>query len=233
MTVAYPFNANIAISMQDGTCSAVSIGQHTAISAAHCFFQNGKWHNFDPAHGSFLAPSANAWRAPPNDFPWGKFSCYVVWLYNGWFSAGNSHYYDMAVMDFSSCGNSNNPAWVAGSAGYYVNYPYYNILPFEVYGYPASCPGLTLWPQLCGMVANGTVDPNGTEPHYLKTTSIDTSPGDSGTSWMWRDASNGWEMTFGTHIGDWAAYPWQPTTNYARRLDSTYWSLVQQASIDY
>jgi V8-like Glu-specific endopeptidase len=237
-----PYNSYLALSFVNSGCSGVSIGDHTAISAGHCFYLNGVWSDFDPnnvSNPSFIAPGAqNAWGDANKRFPWGTFDCYVVWMYNEWLN-NSDDYWDMAVMDFSNCPDTDNPAWMAGYNGSWPNMyisELYDHTPLSVFGYPGTCPGSTGWPELCGMWANGYIGPGGDEWEYdpfVLTASIDTSAGTSGGSWTWMDPNSGWYYTVGTHIGEYPVLPWQDKENYGRRYANEYWSLVQTASVDF
>jgi V8-like Glu-specific endopeptidase len=233
---AAPYNSYLAVNLVDGWCSAVTIGLHTAISAGHCFLENGNWHIFDPNNPgdpSYLAPGANAGG---NNFPWGKFTCFDIWMYNGWSSnpvAGNS-FWDMSVLDFSVCPDQNNPGWAAGYNGMQANLVF-TPTTLTVFGYPGTCPGMVQWPQLCGMGGTGSIDlPGGlveeaSQSAYLDSEVIDTTGGQSGASWTWQHGSNFY--TVGTHIGPGNLWPRQ--SNFARRLANEYWSLVQTVSVDF
>ena len=235
-----PYNSYLAVNSLSWIGSAVTIGRHTAITAGHMLFDNGGWINFDPANPtdpSYLAPGANIGQSPPNDFPWGKFTCFTPWVYNAWISDTGDPFWDMGVMDFSGCPDSNNPGWVAGYNGSWANMNLYGGSIVTVFGYPGDCPAPFIgFPQVCGMGGPAYLVPSYPSPesqaYYVVSAEIDTSGGTSGASWTWKNPSNNWYYTIGTHKGyydDWI----DGTTNYARRLANEYWSLVQQVSVDF
>jgi len=235
-----PYNSYLAVRHVGHGCSAVSIGTHTAISAAHCFYQGG-WFNFDPNHPtdpSYLAPGANIGQPSPNDFPWGQFTCFGVTVYNAWIDS-ESTFWDMAVMDFSGCSDSNNPGWVAGYNGSWANMSFSGSKVVTVFGYPGACPSPFIgFPQVCGGGGTAYLYPvpqypwEYPYPAYLATEEIDTSTGTSGASWTYKNPSNNWYYTIGTHRGAITTWPYG-TKNTARRLANEYWSLVQLVSVDF
>jgi hypothetical protein len=231
-----PYNSYLALNFVSNTCGAVSIGTHTAITAGRCVYNNGAWSNFDPSNPgdpSYIAPGANIGQAPPSDFPWGKFTCYQPWVYNAWVSTGSA-FWDMAVIDFSACPNLNNPGWVAGYNGSWANMYFSGTKVVTVFGYPAGCPAPFIgFPQVCGMGGTAYLYPigDGLAP-YVYSGEIDTSAGTSGASWTYKNPSNNYYYTIGTHKG----YNWDwfyGYTNYARRLANEYWDLVVWVSVDF
>jgi V8-like Glu-specific endopeptidase len=129
--------------------SATIIGPHTAISAAHVFYDrtNKVWNTWA---AGFVAPGNL------DGGPYGYFNtnnCMTITIssnYPTW--PITTEQWDFAVLDFASCTGANNPSYYVGYIGYWWGWAS-NTTPSDVlsiWGSPDPAANCT-WPHECGM----------------------------------------------------------------------------------
>lgn len=174
--------------------SATIIGPHTAVTAAHVMYNNtnGYWNEW--AEG-FADPGTS------EPGPLGYFNqhgCMGTTFYTAFKTEGNSGTWDFAVLDFSGCTGSDNPANAVGYMGYWWGWASSASMPgyafVDVWGSPDPAAHCT-WPEECG---EGGWYTDMTSV-FVDSNNLFAGEGQSGTSWMYFDGdSNAYHV--GTHI---------------------------------
>jgi V8-like Glu-specific endopeptidase len=149
-------------------CSGAIIGPHSAIGAAHCFYDEPThtWKGFQSG-----ATGVDDLRSP--NFPWGTFDCFGIAIYSAFETDPNVvSQWDVAALDFAGCGD--NPAatgagWLGTTNGFSPG-----STPLTSLGY-ANSPTTCDFNEVCGM--NGTASASG---QFLQSSNIFTKGGDSG-----------------------------------------------------
>jgi V8-like Glu-specific endopeptidase len=99
-TSAFPYNTAVRVGYQDGgACSAIMIGPHTAVTAAHCFY-NTKTNTWFASR--FFAAGAETINNAPF-YPFSTWWTWTIWIPGGYHTDGD---YDMALIDFGSPSSS-------------------------------------------------------------------------------------------------------------------------------
>jgi len=98
--------------MNDG-CSAVVIGPHTVVTAAHCFYEYGAWKN-----QTVLTPAADKGDSTPCNTtqPYGTWTSFDIWIPNQWMASEDVNW-DYSVMHVYPGGGVNigNMGWMGTS----------------------------------------------------------------------------------------------------------------------
>lgn len=234
-------NTNAGASISGSECTATLIGNSTALSSAHCFWDEGN-NTWEP--GMRWAPGYDSADADPS--PWGEFYtnngswCYWVRIPAGYMTNEDS-VNDYAVVDFKNACNltvqgvsSEAPGATVGGLGSWIateaqiegntgrNFGYPSNSGGATCGSAGAACGVRVW----GHTASGTVL-SGTSIR----TEIDVTGGHSGSAFYINfDPPGG--LALGNYLVG-IVRDESPSYNTARLLDATVWGFVQANSWEY
>jgi V8-like Glu-specific endopeptidase len=200
-------------------CSAVLINGHTALTAAHCFYEAGAWINTSGINfGADTDASLNEIFPNGPAYKWQNMPVQgFINIPTAWRTGGGSEplttsnrYWDFAFVDFSS--NGLHPGWTLGwygTTGYYSPFDYYMV------GYPHDRPKPQQW---VSPTWNYTAETNdGKFKHWA-----DMANGTSGACIF--DSGH---YCFGVNVAE-SGTGVSPKYNVGRKWDSTTYNYVHQ-----